>query len=93
MAVLVMLITIFLSKVVPSYAYDASVMVIIFMLAIGILAGVQVGYSSLVEGKPEWPFGGLMMLVYNPHVLWNVIDDTSILPGTLTSDDILEGGS
>jgi hypothetical protein len=85
----VLMIYIFL-KMVPSSSFDASVTLLVILLAVGIVAGLQVGYSAFVEGQPEWPFSGVMTLANNPMVLGNVIDDSSLLPGTLETGDITE---
>lgn len=89
-ALLVVLLIYVMMKMIPSSGFDASVTMLVVLVAVGIVAGLQVGYSAFVEGEPEWPFSGVMTLVNNPTVLGSVIDDASILPGTLETTDITE---
>lgn len=92
-ALLVVLLIYVIMKMIPSSGFDASVTVLVILVAVGIVAGLQVGYSSFVEGQPEWPFSGVMTLVNNPTVLGSIVDDTSMLPGTLMVEDITEDES
>jgi hypothetical protein len=62
------------------------------MLAFLIYVVVYLAYTGLYEGNAQMPFTGLMSLISHTDVLMNVVDYTALLPGTLTTGDIVDGG-
>jgi len=84
-------------KLSPASGIDAG------SLAIAIFAAflVMAAFSAICDDTPEHghlaifgertPFKGLRLLLANPDVLGGVVDETSLLPGTLTVDDIVNG--
>ena len=76
-------------KLSPSSSIDLGSILIAILLAIVLMAFIQTGYSAFIEGEPEVPFSGLWTLLEHPEVLSEVVDQTAVLPGTLTPDEIL----
>lgn len=77
----------------PGSKIDAGSYGICVILALVVVMTLHVAYTGLVEGQAEVPFTGVITLVQHPQVMWDVVDETSMLPGTLTSKDILEEGN
>jgi hypothetical protein len=80
-------------KFTPGSKIDAGSLGMCVLGGILLVSFVHLAFTGLVEGQPEMPFTGVATLVMNQNVMWDVVDDTALLPGTLTSDDIIQGES
>lgn len=88
-------------KITPSSIIDASakMMPLVTALAImGLLMAMyddkpEPGFMELPGTDGKTPFKGLRHFLANPDVLKGVVDDTSVLPGILTTDDILDNST
>lgn len=89
--VIIGLVTIVCVKLTPGSKIDAGSYGLCILFAFLLVCTLHVGYTGIVEGNAEIPFTGVITFLMNPSVMWDVVDETSLLPGTLTSDDILEG--
>lgn len=86
-------------KLSPSSGIDAGSLGVSILAAFLVLTALMVMFDDGPEpGFMEipganTPFKGLRSLMAHPEVLRDVVDETSVLPGTLTTDDIFEGES
>ncbi len=83
-------------KMSPSSGIDAGSLGISLLAAFLVLALFMVMFDESAE--PDFlgiegakvPFRGVRMLLMNPDVMFDVIDETALLPGTLEIDDIID---
>lgn len=82
-------------KISPSSGIDAGSMGVSILAAFLVISLLMVMFDDgpepglLSVPNVNTPFKGIRTLMANPDVLSAVVDDTSILPGTLTTDDII----
>lgn len=73
----------------PSSSIDAGSKAIAIFAGFLVFSVVYLAYTGIVEGEAQVPFSGVISLIQHPDVLSDVVDDTSILPGTTMVDDIV----
>lgn len=81
--------TYFMLKITPSSILHIDSKFTSVAFAILLFISVYMFYTGWYEGDLQIPFSGLWKLVTNSDVLLDVVDHTSALPGTLTTDDII----
>ncbi len=89
----------FFIKVSPASGIDLGSLSVSILCAFLTISVIMVMFDESAEPgflgieNARVPFKGLRTLLAHPDVMATVIDDTALLPGTLTTDDILEGES
>jgi hypothetical protein len=81
----------FFIKMTPSSVIhiDSRASAVILALLVYIVAYLM--FTGFIEGELQMPFTGLFKLIGNTEVMSELVDYTSALPGTLTTEDILDG--
>jgi len=90
---IILLLVMFFYKVTPGSKIDAGSAGMCILGAFLVICVIHIAFTGLVEGRAEMPFTGVITLLFNADVMWDVVDESAVLPGTMTSDDILEGES